>query len=161
MLQSAPAGEFILDIRSPVEEKIEVRQGKKRKVTKQFLPGYMFIELELDDFKWREQCSLLRALQGVVGFVGYTPKDRPHPVPADEIRAVLQSSGELAAERRYSSGCDFSPGEVLKVSGGPFEGFSGTVDEVHAEKERLRVMVVIFGRPTPVELDYAQVEKIV
>lgn len=159
--QQSSDGGFILDVRSPVEERVEMRQGKRRKVSKCFLPGYIFVELELDDSDWQRQCTLLRSVPSIVGFVGCTAKEKPRAVPTEEIRAVLERGGELSAEKRYIVREDFAVGEVLKVIEGPFEGFSGTVDEVHPGKERMRVMVVIFGRPTPVELEVSQVEKIV
>jgi transcriptional antiterminator NusG len=152
--------EVIRDIKVPSEEIVEVKDGKKRITTRKFLPGYILIEMDLPDLGWKAPCSKIKKIQGVTGFVG-TPADRkPQPLSGDEARSILQKSGEIKGERPVRSRQTFSAGEQVKIIDGPFESFIGTIDEVNQEKNKLKVMVMIFGRSTPVEVDLLQVEKV-
>ena len=152
--------EQVRDVKVPSEEVVEVKDGKKRTMTKKFLPGYVLVELDLPDLGWKVACSKIKKIQGVTGFVG-TPADRkPQPLSADEARSILQKSGELKGERPVRSRQSFAAGEQVKIIDGPFESFTGTIEEVNAEKNKLKVMVGIFGRNTPVEVDLLQVEKV-
>ena len=152
----------VRDVKVPCEEVVEVRDGKKRTQTRKFLPGYILVEMDLPDAEmgWKQPCSKIKKIQGVTGFVG-TPADRkPQPLSADEARAILQKSGEIKGERAVRTRQSFTSGEQVKIIDGPFESFTGTIEEVNQEKNKLKVMVGIFGRNTPVEVDLLQVEKI-
>jgi transcriptional antiterminator NusG len=154
--------EVVRDVKIPSEEVVEVKDGKKRTQTRKFLPGYILIEMDLPDadMGWKVTCSKIKKIQGVNGFVG-TPADRkPQPLSGDEARSILQKSGEIKGERPVRTRQSFSPGEQVKIIDGPFGSFTGTIEEVNAEKNKLKVMVGIFGRNTPVEVDLLQVEKL-
>jgi transcriptional antiterminator NusG len=152
--------EVVRDVKVPSEEVVEVRDGKKRTQVRKFLPGYILIELDLPDLDWKATTSKIRKIQGVTGFVG-TPADRkPSPLTGDEARGILQKSGEIKGERPVRARQSFAAGEQVKIIDGPFESFTGTIEEVNQEKNKLKVMVGIFGRNTPVEVDLLQVEKV-
>jgi transcriptional antiterminator NusG len=154
------AKEVVRDVKVPSEEVVEVRDGKKRTQVRKFLPGYILIELDLPDQNWKATTSKIRKIQGVTGFVG-TPADRkPSPLTGDEARGILQKSGEIKGERPARARQSFTSGEQVKIIDGPFESFTGTIEEVNQEKNKLKVMVGIFGRNTPVEVDLLQVEKL-
>jgi transcriptional antiterminator NusG len=152
--------EIIKDIKIPTETVSDVKDGKKRTQTRKFLPGYVMMEMDLPPQNWTATCSALRTIQGVTGFVG-TPHDRrPNPISANEARDILQKTGEIKGEKPVRARQSFSAGEQIKITGGPFESFTGTLEEVNADKNKLKVMVGIFGRNTPVEVDIMQVEKV-
>ncbi|MDR2608124.1 MAG: transcription termination/antitermination protein NusG [Treponema sp.] len=152
--------EIVRDIKVPSEDVVEVRDGEKRVQKRKFLPGYILIEMDLPELDWKTTCSKIRKIQGVTGFVG-TPADRrPNPLTGDEARAILQKSGEIKGERPARARQIFSSGEQVKIIDGPFEAFTGTIEEVNQEKGKLKVIVGIFGRNTPVEVDLLQVEKL-
>jgi len=151
--------EVVRDVKVPSEEVVEVRDGKKRTTTKKFLPGYILIEMDLPELGWKVACTQIKKIQGVTGFVGTPANKRPNPLTGDEARAILQKSGEMKGERVARPRQSFAPGEQVKIIEGPFESFTGTIEEVNAEKGKLKVMVGIFGRSTPVEVDLLQVEK--
>ena len=152
--------EVVRDVKVPSEEVIEVRDGKKRTQMRKFLPGYILVEMDLPDQGWKLPCSKIKKIQGVTGFVG-TPADRkPSPLTGDEARGILQKSGEMKGERPVRARQSFVAGEQVKIVDGPFESFTGTIEEVNQEKNKLKVMVGIFGRNTPVEVDLLQVEKL-
>ena len=153
---------IVRDVKVPCEEVVEVKDGKKRTQTRKFLPGYILVEMDLPDadMGWKAPCTKIKKIQGVTGFVG-TPADRkPQPLSGDEARAILQKSGEIKGEMTVRTRQSFTPGEQVKIVDGPFESFTGTIEEVNQEKNKLKVMVGIFGRNTPVEVDLLQVEKI-
>jgi transcriptional antiterminator NusG len=152
--------EVVRDVKVPSEEVVEVKDGKKRTQVRKFLPGYILVELDLPDQNWKGTTSKIRKIQGVTGFVG-TPADRkPNPLTGDEARGILQKSGEIKGERPARARQSFAAGEQVKIIDGPFESFTGTIEEVNQEKTKLKVMVGIFGRNTPVEVDLLQVEKL-
>lgn len=155
-------GGVVCDVKVPSEEVVEVRAGKKRSVNKKILPGYILLEMDLPERGWKKTCVAIRKIQGVLGFVG-TSNDslaKPQPISADEAKAVLQRAGDIKADKGLRVGQDFAIGEQVRVIEGPFEMFTGVVEEVNHEKGRLRVMVGIFGRSTPVEVEFHQVEKV-
>jgi transcriptional antiterminator NusG len=158
------SGEFdksvMQDIKIPTEELTEIRDGKKRMLKKMVLPGYLLVELDLTDNNWKAVCQIFRAIDGVAGFVGTPLSRKPQPLHAEEARAILARSGEIKGERISRSHTSFSEGEQVKITGGPFESFTGTIDEVNNDKTKLKVMVGIFGRSTPVEVDFNQVERV-
>ena len=145
----------------PTEEVIEMRAGQKRKSERKFFPGYVLVQIEthedagiprIDDDSWH----LIKETPKVMGFIGGTA-ERPLPIKDSEADVIL---------RRVQEGVDkpkpkvlFEPGEMVRVTEGPFNDFNGVVEEVNYEKSRLRVAVLIFGRSTPVELEFGQVEK--
>ena len=152
--------EVVRDVKIPSEEVVEIREGKKRTQTRKFLPGYILIEMDLPDLGWKDTCSKIKKIQGVTGFVG-TPADRkPNPLSGDEARGILQKSGEMKGERPVRAKQIYIVGEQVKITDGPFESFAGTIEEVNQEKNKLKVMVGIFGRNVPVEVDLLQVEKV-
>jgi transcriptional antiterminator NusG len=154
------SGEVVTDIKVPVEDVVEVKDGKKKYITKKFLPGYIMIEMDLPDIGWKATCSGIRKIQGVTGFVGAPNNVRPRPISADEAKALLQKAGEIKGEKAPRLKQNFTVGEQVKIIEGPFASFTGTIEEVNLEKNKLKVMVGIFGRATPVEVDLLQVEKV-
>jgi len=154
--------EVVRDVKVPSEEVVEVKEGKKRTQTRKFLPGYILIEMDLphEEQQWKLTCSKIKKIQGVTGFVGTPANRKPNPLSGDEARSILQKSGEMKGERPIRSRQSFASGEQVKIIDGPFESFTGTIEEVNQEKNKLKVMVGIFGRNTPVEVDLLQVEKV-
>ena len=149
------------DVLVPTEEVIEMRGGQKRKSERKFFPGYVLVQIEtsmenkavkIDDESWH----LIKETPKVMGFIGGTA-DRPLPIKDSEADAILQRVQEGVEKPRPK--VLFEPGEMVRVTEGPFNDFNGVVEEVNYEKSRLRVAVLIFGRSTPVELEFGQVEK--
>jgi transcriptional antiterminator NusG len=155
-----PFKEFVFDVKVPSEEVVEVREGKKRITAKNFLPGYILVEMDLPEKGWEKICSGIRRINGITGFVGTARNQKPQPISQEEVRAILQKAGEIKTERTIKPKLTFVEGEVVRIIDGPFNSFSGNIEEVNMEKGKLRVMVGIFGRSTPVELDFSQVEKV-
>lgn len=160
LMEGAPFSDHVFDVKVPSEEVIEVKEGKKKVSTKKFLPGYILVEMDLPDRGWKPICSQIRKLQGVTGFVGSMGGLKPQPISAEEARLVLQKAGEIKTEKTMRPKQTFAVGETVRVIDGPFDSFTGSVEEVNLEKGKLRVMVGIFGRSTPVEVDFLQVEKV-
>ncbi|HSX58188.1 MAG TPA: transcription termination/antitermination protein NusG [Candidatus Saccharimonadales bacterium] len=140
----------IFEIMVPTQEKIEVREGKKVTLSEKIFPGYILVKMDLNDQTW----LFVRSTPGVTGFVGVGNK--PTPLVDSEVTAIQRFS-ELEAPTYKSS---FSMGEAVRIVDGPFAEFLGTIDEINEEKGKLKVLVSIFGRETPVELDFLQVAKI-
>jgi transcriptional antiterminator NusG len=136
----------------PTEEVIEMREGQKRKSERKFFPGYVLVQMEMDDETWH----LVKDIPRVLGFIGGT-SDKPAPIADAEAERILERVREGAEQPRPK--IPFEPGEMVRVTEGPFTDFNGVVEEVNYEKNKLRVAVLIFGRSTPVELDFGQVEK--
>jgi transcriptional antiterminator NusG len=151
---------ILTDIKVPVEEVVEIKDGKKRTRSNKFLPGYIMLEMELPDLGWKKTCSQIRRVQGVTGFVGTNPSERPRAITNDEAKNLLQKAGEIKGEKTVYIKQSFAVGDQVKIIDGPFATFNGSVEEVNVEKDRLRVMVQIFGRATPVEVSLLQAEKI-
>ncbi|HUW42003.1 MAG TPA: transcription termination/antitermination protein NusG [Rectinemataceae bacterium] len=152
--------DIVTDIKVPSEDVVDVKDGKKRSSSRKILPGYILVEMDLPDDGWKATCSGIRKVTGVTGFVGATQHHKPQPITAEEARGVLQRAGEIKGERPTRTRQTFTPGEQVKIIDGPFESFTGAIEEVIAEKSKLKVMVGIFGRATPVEVDMLQVEKV-
>jgi len=144
--------EMFGEILVPTEEVVEMRDGKKRKSDRKFFPGYVLVKMEMNDDTWH----LVKEAPKVLGFIGGT-SDRPAPITEKEANAILQRVEEGVDKPRPK--ILFEAGEVVRVKDGPFTDFNGVVEEVNYEKSRLRVSVLIFGRSTPVELEFDQVEK--
>lgn len=136
----------------PTEEVVEMRMGQQRKSERKFFPGYVLVQMELNEETWH----LVKEVPRVLGFIGGT-SDKPAPISDREAEAILSRVEEGAAKPRPK--ILFEVGEVVRVVDGPFKDFNGVVEEVAYEKSKLRVSVLIFGRSTPVELDFGQVEK--
>jgi transcriptional antiterminator NusG len=136
----------------PTEEVVEMREGQKRKSERKFFPGYVLIQMEMDEETWH----LVNEIPKVMGFIGGT-SDRPAPITDKEAQEILQRMQEGTDKPRPK--IRFEPGEVVRVIDGRFNDFNGVVEEVNYEKNRLQVAVLIFGRSTPVELEFSQVEK--
>jgi len=145
-------GEVVSRVMIPTETVVELKKGKRREASQKFFPGYVLIRMEMSDDLW----YLIKNTPKVTGFVG--PGVRPTPIPEEQVRAILQQV-ESGAERPKHR-ILFSRGESVRVIDGPFSNFTGVVDEVKPEKGRLKVMVSIFGRPTPVDLEFLQVERV-
>ena len=160
LMESQEFKEQLFDVKVPQEEVVEVRDGKKRVTSKKFLPGYILLEMDLADARWKELTSSIRRIQGVTAFVGAQTGRKPQPISGDEVRSILQKSGAIKTDRMMRPRQTFSLGESVRIVDGPFDSFTGTVEEVNLEKGKLRVSVGIFGRSTPVELEFLQVEKV-
>ena len=140
------------EILVPTEEVVEMKGGQKRRSDRKFFPGYVLVEMEMTDESWH----LVKDVPKVMGFIGGT-SDRPAAISQKEANTILDRVQEGVDKPRPK--VLFEPGEMVRVVDGPFNDFNGTVEEVNYEKSRLRVAVLIFGRSTPVELDFHQVEK--
>jgi transcriptional antiterminator NusG len=140
------------EILVPTEEVVEMKGGQKRRSDRKFFPGYVLVEMEMNDETWH----LVKEVPKVMGFIGGT-SDNPAPITEKEANTILSRVQEGVDKPRPK--ILFEPGEMVRVVDGPFNDFNGTVEEVNYEKSRLRVAVLIFGRSTPVELDFHQVEK--
>jgi transcriptional antiterminator NusG len=136
----------------PTEEVVEMKGGQKRRSDRKFFPGYVLVEMEMNEETWH----LVKDVPKVLGFIGGT-SDRPAPITEREANAILNRVKEGVDKPRPK--ILFEPGEMVRVTDGPFNDFNGVVEEVNYDKSRLRVAVLIFGRSTPVELEFHQVEK--
>jgi transcriptional antiterminator NusG len=151
-IKRAGMEEYFGDILVPTEEVVEIRQGQQRKSERKFFPGYVLINMEMTDETWH----LVKDVPKVMGFIG-GKGDRPAPIPDAQTDAILQRMQDGVEKPRPK--VLYEPGEVVRVTDGPFTDFNGVVEEVDYVKSRVKVSVLIFGRSTPVELDFAQVEK--
>jgi len=140
------------EILVPTEEVVEIRDGVKRTTERKFFPGYVLVQMDMNEQTWH----LVKSTPKVLGFIGGTP-DKPAPISDKEAEKILNRVTESVEKPRPKTLYD--PGEAVRVIDGPFADFSGVVEEVNYEKNRLRVAVLIFGRSTPVELEFSQVEK--
>jgi transcriptional antiterminator NusG len=137
----------------PMEDEVEFKDGKRKITPKKVFPGYVLVEMIMDDQSW----YVVRNTQGVTGFVGSPgPGEKPVPLQDKEVKTILKQMGIEAPKLKI----DFKKGDRVKVTSGPFFDFTGVVDDITPEKERLRALISIFGRETPVELEFFQVEKV-
>jgi transcriptional antiterminator NusG len=137
----------------PTEEVVEMKNGKKAVTERRFFPGYVLVEMVMDDESWH----LVKNTSKVTGFVGGA-KNRPVPISDDEVMKIVNQMQEGTEKPRPK--VEWEVGEVVRVKEGPFTDFNGSIEEVNYDKNKLRVSVTIFGRATPVELDFHQVEKV-
>ena len=137
----------------PVEEVVEMKSGQKSISERKFFPGYVLVEMEMTDDTWH----LVKSTPNVTGFVGGTA-NRPAPISVKEVESIMQQMQDGVEKPKPK--VLFEVGERVRVNEGPFTDFNGSVDEVNYERNKLRVSVQIFGRDTPVELDFSQVEKL-
>ncbi len=148
------------DVEVVKDGKPVIVKGKPKTRKDKFMPGYIMVEMDLPEIDWKKTCSALRRIQGVTGFVGTNPNERPRPLSTDEAKNLLMQCGAIKGEELSHVKQSYAVGDQVKISEGPFATFSGSIEEVNTEKNKLRVMVQIFGRATPVEVDVGQVEKI-
>ena len=146
LVESRGMQNLVLDVIVPTEERVEIRNGQRQIKTKKMFPGYVLVKMIVTNESW----YLVRNTQGVTGFVGHGSD--PVPLTLEEVR-------RMGIEKVYID-LDINVGDTIKVINGPFENFMGTVEEVNPEKQTLRAKVSMFGRDTPVELDFAQVDKL-
>lgn len=151
-LRLSPIKEQISQILVPCEKVTEVRSGKKRISERKFFPGYLLVQMELTDENW----YLIKNTPGVTGFIGSGA--RPVPINDDEVASILKQSEER--QEKPIPKTVFEKGESVRVNEGPFVNFTGVIDEVFPTKGKLKVSISVFGRSTPVELEYWQVEKL-
>lgn len=140
----------ILAVLIPTQEKIQIKRGQRKTVNEKIFPGYMLVQMELTDDAW----LAVRTTQGVTGFVGMGNK--PTPLPRHEVDAIKKYMTQAAPQFK----AEFVEGEAVKIVDGPFNDFLGTVKTINEEKGKVEVLVSIFGRETPVELDFLQVQKV-
>lgn len=162
MRENDPAfAEVCLDVKVPFETTVEVKDGVKKETKHKVLPGYILVNMDLPENSWRGWCFQITRINGVTGFLTADADRLKPPVPLSEkeYKSILQKTGELPADQVYKPRQTFQVGDRVKITSGPFESFKGTVDEVNTEKSRLRISVGIFGRSTPVEVDFLAAEK--
>ncbi len=149
---SSPQRSKFAEIVVPTEQVVELVKGKRKTSSRKFYPGYILIRMDLDNDTWH----LVNSMDKVSGFLGN--KDKPTPITDEEAEKILNrmESGKQKPKPKYL----FEPGDEIRVTDGPFTNFNGTVEEVNPEKGKIRVLVSIFGRSTPVELDFVQVTKL-
>ena len=136
----------------PTEEVVEMKNGQRKTTERRLFPGYVFVEMVMDDDTWH----LIKHTSKVTGFVGRA-KNRPAPISEDEVQKIVSQMQEGTDKPRHK--IEFMVGEMVRVKEGPFTDFNGSVEDVNYEKSRVRVSVMIFGRSTPVELEFSQIEK--
>jgi transcriptional antiterminator NusG len=136
----------------PTEEVVEIKNGQKKTTERRFFPGYVLVEMVMDDETWH----LVKHTNKVTGFVGGA-KNRPAPISDEDVRKIVEQMQVGTEKPRHK--VEFENGEYVRVKDGPFTDFNGTVEEVNYDKNRVRVSVTIFGRATPVELEFSQIEK--
>ena len=152
-VESMDMQDKIFRVLIPTEEEVEVKEGKKKTVTKKVFPGYVLVEMAMTDDSW----YVVRNTPGVTGFVGSAGSgSKPTPLKPSEVDAILKQMGVEEVKPRI----DFVLKEAVKVKEGPFAGFVGNIEEIQLDKHKVKVHVNMFGRETPVELDYNQVEKL-
>jgi transcriptional antiterminator NusG len=140
------------DIMIPTEQVTELKKGQKKKMERKFFPGYMLVQMEMNDDTWH----LVRKTPNVMGFMGGT-RNKPMPLSEDELNRITNRVEKTTEQPVFKT--VFESGETVRINDGPFNDFSGTVEEVDYEKNLIRVSVSIFGKSTPVELNFSQVEK--
>ena len=151
-VRNTPLSELVTEVLVPTEQVSEVKEGKKRITKRKFFPGYVLVQMELTEDSW----YLVKSTAGVSGFIGSGQK--PIPLREEEVLNLIKHAEER--KEKPLPTVVYDKGESVKVTDGPFTNFSGTVEEVNPNKGKLKVMVSIFGRATPVELEYWQVERI-
>jgi transcriptional antiterminator NusG len=148
--------DFVDQVLVPTEKVIQIRNGKKINKEKVYFPGYIMVQANLSG----EIPHIIKSITNVIGFLGETKGGDPVPLRQSEVNRMLGKVDELAIEADANIAIPFTKGETVKVIDGPFNGFDGTIEKINEEKRKLEVMVKIFGRKTPLELSYMQVEKI-
>ncbi len=166
--------EVVIQAKVPMREVEETKTSKKKssdsssdekvkKIVKKsipLLPGYVMVEMDLPTIGWKDVCSQIRRIRGVVGFPSTKPSEKPRPISAEDAKKIFIQTGEIKGAKPTYVVQGIDAGDRVRITEGPFASFEGVVDEVFPEKRRLRVTVPVFGRATPVELDVVQVEKL-
>jgi transcriptional antiterminator NusG len=163
LVENKGLGEYVYQVKVPSEEVAEVRNGKKRVSKKKYFPGYILLEMSIPEepeYEWKKILTVITKIPGVTGFVGSGRNKKPVPLSSNDVKNVLQRIGEIKGEKIVSPRIMYDIGESVKVVDGPFKSFTGTVEDINNEKGKVKVRVEIFGRSTPVELDFLQIEKI-
>jgi transcriptional antiterminator NusG len=151
LIESGDLGENLKQVLMPTQDVVQVKNGKKTKTTRKFFPSYVLVEMELN----KETMHFIRNCSGVTGFVG---GNKPQPLRDEEVRRILGQTEKVS--RQQISEVPFEIGDAVKIKEGPFKDFDGVVDEIHPEKGKIKVMVSVFGRSTPVEVDFIHVTPI-
>jgi transcriptional antiterminator NusG len=149
-------GDYVDQVLVPTEKVIQIRNGKKINKERTYFPGYIMIQANLSG----EVPHIIKSITNVIGFLGETKGGEPVPLRQSEVNRMLGKVDELALEADANIAIPFTIGETVKVIDGPFNGFDGTIEKINEEKRKLEVMVKIFGRKTPLELSYMQVDKV-
>jgi transcription termination/antitermination protein NusG len=151
LIQSGEMGEQLKQVLMPTQDVVQVKNGKKTKTTRKFFPSYVLVEMEVN----KETLHLVQNAAGVTGFVG---GNKPQAIREEEVRRILGQTEKTT--RQQISEVPFEIGDAVKIKEGPFKDFDGVVDEIHPEKGKIKVMVSVFGRSTPVEVDFVHVSPI-
>jgi len=149
-IKAMDSGDEVFQVMVPTEEEIEVKNGQRRTVTKKILPGYVLVQMKLSDQSW----DVVRNTPGVTGFVG--SENKPIPLREEEVSQILKQMEAEAPKVKIG----FRKGQSIRVADGPFIDFVGVVDDISPDKGKVKVLLTLFGRETPVELDFLQVEKL-
>jgi len=149
-IRSLGVGDKLFGVIVPTEDEIEIRDGQRRTVQRKIFPGYVLVQMVLSDETWH----VVRQTPGVTGFVG--PGSNPVPLPEHEVQSILKQMEAEAPKIRV----EFTIGQAVRITDGPFTDFEGVVDEINQEKGKVRVLVSFFGRETPIELDFMQIERL-
>jgi|TARA_Y100000031_G_scaffold141637_1_gene170365 transcriptional antiterminator NusG len=149
-IKAMDSGDEVFEVTVPTEEEIEVKNGQRRTVTKKILPGYVLVQMKLSDQSW----NVVRNTPGVTGFVG--SENKPIPLREEEVSQILKQMEAEAPKVKIG----FRKGQSIRVADGPFIDFVGVVDDISPDKGKVKVLLTLFGRETPVELDFLQVEKL-
>ena len=160
VIQNGDLNGVLFQIKVPVKDVSTVKAGKKKVQQVKVFPGYVLLEMDLERGSWQTVYPIIKNMNGVTGFVGANKTKKPFPISQDEVRSLLQNVSENKVDVFAKSKYDYKHGETVKIIDGPFNTFTGTIEEVSLERSKLKVMVGIFGRSTPVELDFSQVEKV-
>ncbi|MCQ2593682.1 MAG: transcription termination/antitermination protein NusG [Treponemataceae bacterium] len=167
------SGDIVCDVKSPTETVVDVvkdkdgnpkktKDGKpmRKEVKHLVLPGYLMLEMDLPNIGWKQVTSTIRRINGVTGFAGYGPNERPRPISDDEAKAMLQRSGDIKGEKTVRVRQNFEIGETIKLREGSWAGFEAQIQEISLEKNKAVVGIPVFGRMTPLEVELTQIEKI-
>jgi len=151
LIQAGELGDKLTQVLMPTQDVVQVKNGRKTKTTRKFFPCYLLVEMEL----CKETMHAVQNASGVMGFVG---GNKPQPLKDEEVRRILGQTEKVT--RQQISEVPFEIGDSVKIKEGPFKDFDGTVEEIHPEKGKIKVMVSVFGRSTPVEVDFVHVNPI-
>jgi transcriptional antiterminator NusG len=163
LIENNDLEDIIFQVKVPQEDVAEIKEGKKKVSKKKYFPGYILIEMNIPEepeYEWKRILSFITKIPGVTGFVGSGRNKKPVPLSVEDVKNILQRMGEIKGEKLPQPRFLYTVGEMVKVVDGPFKSFTGTVEDINQEKGKIRVRVEIFGRSTPVELDFLQVEKV-
>ncbi|NNM55015.1 MAG: transcription termination/antitermination factor NusG [Spirochaetales bacterium] len=160
LMENPTISAALFDIKVPTEKLTETKNGKKVEKEVKIWPGYILLEMDLPSQNWKEVVGSIKRIQGVSGFVGAVGNAKPLPISNEEVKQILMRSGDIKSDKSVLVQHNFQEGMEVRITEGPFESFTGNIEEVSLEKQKLRVMVGIFGRATAVEVDFYQVEKV-